>query len=57
MLLTDEDRQYVNSLIDEFDKEYPNKEYTKTVRNIVNKFDIDRKTNRKEALKLKKISG
>jgi len=52
MLLTDEDRQYVNSLIDEFDKEYPNKEYTKTVRNIVNKFDIDRKTNRKEALKL-----
>ena len=52
MLLTNEDREYVNSLVDEFDKEYPNKEYTQTVRNIINKFDMDRKTSKDEALKL-----
>jgi len=54
MLLTDEDRDFVNNQIDEFDKEYPNKEYTQTVRNIVNKFDTNRKTDKKTALQLMK---
>jgi len=53
-LLTDEDRDFVNSQIDEFDKQYPNKEYTQTVRNIVNKFDTNRKTDKKTALQLMK---
>lgn len=54
LLLTDEDRNFVNDQINEFDEEYPNKEYTQVIREIVNNFDINRKLHKKTALKLMK---
>ena len=49
-LLTDEDRQWVNQQIDDFDSKYPNKPYTKSVRKIVNEFDVKRDINQEHAI-------
>ena len=49
-LLTDEDRQWVNQQIDDFDSKYPNKPYTKSVRKIVNDFDVKRDINQEHAM-------